>query len=43
MPSYSIRGVEVEFPFPAYECQKVYMEKVIQALQLGKHEETDTQ
>lgn len=33
MPTYDIRGVKVEFPFEAYECQKVYMEKVIQSLQ----------
>lgn len=25
---YLIRGVSVEFPYPAYECQQVYMEKV---------------
>jgi regulator of telomere elongation helicase 1 len=33
MPSYDIRGVAVEFPYEAYKCQLVYMEKVIQALQ----------
>ncbi|XP_050380801.1 regulator of telomere elongation helicase 1 homolog [Argentina anserina] len=33
MPTYSIRGVDVDFPFEAYDCQLVYMEKVIQSLQ----------
>jgi regulator of telomere elongation helicase 1 len=33
MPTYQIRGIAVEFPFDAYDCQKVYMEKVIQSLQ----------
>jgi superfamily II DNA or RNA helicase len=28
-----IRGVGVKFPFKPYECQEVYMEKVIQALE----------
>jgi hypothetical protein len=31
--TYNIRGVEVKFPFRAYECQLIYMEKVIEALQ----------
>ncbi len=30
---YLIRGVPIEFPYPAYECQQIYMEKVIQAVQ----------
>jgi regulator of telomere elongation helicase 1 len=30
---YNIRGVAVEFPHNAYDCQLVYMEKVIQAIQ----------
>lgn len=34
---YHIRGVWVDFPYPAYECQQVYMEKVIQAVQLSQH------
>lgn len=34
---YLIRGVHVDFPYPAYECQQVYMEKVIQAVQLSQH------
>ncbi|KAG6733763.1 hypothetical protein I3842_01G240500 [Carya illinoinensis] len=33
MPTYNIRGVDVDFPFEAYDCQLVYMEKVIQSLQ----------
>ncbi|XP_010062453.2 regulator of telomere elongation helicase 1 homolog [Eucalyptus grandis] len=33
MPTYKIRGIDVDFPFDAYDCQLVYMEKVIQALQ----------
>ncbi|OWM78192.1 hypothetical protein CDL15_Pgr015011 [Punica granatum] len=33
MPTYKIRGVDVDFPFEAYDCQLVYMEKVIQSLQ----------
>ncbi|XP_071712250.1 regulator of telomere elongation helicase 1 homolog [Rutidosis leptorrhynchoides] len=33
MPTYKIRGIDVEFPFEAYDCQIVYMEKVIQSLQ----------
>ncbi|ESR40278.1 hypothetical protein CICLE_v10024801mg [Citrus x clementina] len=33
MPTYKIRGIDVEFPFEAYDCQLVYMEKVIQSLQ----------
>ncbi|DBB06555.1 TPA: Regulator of telomere elongation helicase 1 [Trebouxia sp. C0004] len=33
MHTYSLRGVEVEFPYDAYACQLDYMERVIQALQ----------
>jgi len=33
MPIYNIRGIEVDFPYDAYDCQIVYMDKVIQALQ----------
>lgn len=33
MKKYVIRGVKVNFPYEAYDCQKIYMEKVIQALQ----------
>eukprot|EP00041_Stephanoeca_diplocostata_P036359 m.1323962 g.1323962 ORF g.1323962 m.1323962 type:complete len:796 (+) comp24851_c0_seq31:77-2464(+) len=35
MPIYNIRDVEVDFPFKAYDCQLVYMEKVIESLQTG--------
>ncbi|KAJ3671099.1 hypothetical protein LUZ60_008525 [Juncus effusus] len=37
MPVYKIRGVDVDFPFEAYDCQIIYMEKVIQSLQEGKN------
>uniref|UniRef100_A0A9I9DVI0 Regulator of telomere elongation helicase 1 homolog n=1 Tax=Cucumis melo TaxID=3656 RepID=A0A9I9DVI0_CUCME len=33
MPRYTIRGIGVDFPYDAYDCQLVYMEKVIQSLQ----------
>ncbi|EXB74483.1 Regulator of telomere elongation helicase 1 [Morus notabilis] len=33
MPTYKIRGIDVDFPFEAYDCQLVYMDKVIQSLQ----------
>ncbi|CAI9773626.1 unnamed protein product [Fraxinus pennsylvanica] len=33
MPTYKIRGINLDFPFEAYDCQLVYMEKVIQSLQ----------
>ncbi|PIA42612.1 hypothetical protein AQUCO_02000207v1 [Aquilegia coerulea] len=33
MPIYKIRGIDVDFPYEAYDCQIVYMEKVIQSLQ----------
>ncbi|KAG0459532.1 hypothetical protein HPP92_022660 [Vanilla planifolia] len=35
MPVYKIRGIDVDFPYDAYDCQLVYMEKVIQSLQEG--------
>lgn len=31
--TYNIRGVEVKFPYAAYQCQLIYMEKVIECLQ----------
>ncbi|XP_020105851.1 regulator of telomere elongation helicase 1 isoform X2 [Ananas comosus] len=37
MPIYKIRGIDVDFPFEAYDCQIVYMEKVIQSLQEGRN------
>ena len=33
MPVYSIRGVDVDFPFDAYDCQITYMDRVIESLQ----------
>ncbi|KAF0978568.1 hypothetical protein FDP41_002388 [Naegleria fowleri] len=33
MPEYIIRGVTVNFPYQAYPCQELYMERVIQCLQ----------
>ncbi|KAF3320976.1 regulator of telomere elongation helicase 1 [Carex littledalei] len=37
MPIYNIRGIDVDFPLQAYDCQIVYMEKVIRSLQEGKN------
>ncbi|PFX28485.1 Regulator of telomere elongation helicase 1 [Stylophora pistillata] len=37
MVQLHIRGVDVDFPFPPYDCQVSYMEKVIQCLQQGKN------
>ena len=33
MVQIQIRGVSIDFPFPPYDCQVSYMEKVIQCLQ----------
>lgn len=33
MKGYDIRGIAVDFPFDAYQCQRVYMEKVSECLQ----------
>jgi len=33
MPNYSIRGINVEFPFEAYQSQIIYMDRVIESLQ----------
>lgn len=33
MPIYNIRGINVDFPYDAYDSQVDYMDKVIQALQ----------
>uniref|UniRef100_A0A669D8B5 Regulator of telomere elongation helicase 1 n=1 Tax=Oreochromis niloticus TaxID=8128 RepID=A0A669D8B5_ORENI len=33
MPSLTLSGVTVNFPFSPYECQKAYMNKVIECLQ----------
>ncbi|CAO2190879.1 unnamed protein product [Urochloa humidicola] len=37
MPVYTIRGVAVDFPFDAYDCQITYMDRVIESLQQGKN------
>ncbi|GAB4815023.1 hypothetical protein N2152v2_002069 [Parachlorella kessleri] len=37
MPQYTLRGVEVRFPFDAYPCQLEYMGRVIEALQQGQN------
>lgn len=34
MASLTLRDVTVNFPFPPYECQKDYMSKVIECLQM---------
>ncbi|KAL9654203.1 hypothetical protein ABK040_000785 [Willaertia magna] len=41
MPEYSIRGVTVNFPYQAYNCQELYMEKVIQCLQESMQEKQE--
>lgn len=41
MPTYRLRGIDVDFPFEAYDCQLVYMEKVIQALQEVKSQKIE--
>ncbi|XP_027342046.1 regulator of telomere elongation helicase 1 homolog isoform X1 [Abrus precatorius] len=33
MPTYKIRGIDIDFPYEAYDPQLVYMDKVIQSLQ----------
>lgn len=33
MPTYKIRGIDVDFPYEAYDSQVVYMDRVIQSLQ----------
>lgn len=37
MSSYDIRGVSVNFPFPPYDVQTAYMEKVIECLEEKKN------
>ncbi|ANM58743.1 RAD3-like DNA-binding helicase protein [Arabidopsis thaliana] len=37
MPNYSIRGINVEFPFEAYQSQIIYMDRVIESLQNKCH------
>lgn len=41
MPTYRLRCIDVDFPFEAYDCQLVYMEKVIQALQEVKSQKIE--
>lgn len=33
MPPLTLKGINVDFPFTPYECQKEYMSKVIECLQ----------
>ncbi|XP_010473004.1 PREDICTED: regulator of telomere elongation helicase 1-like [Camelina sativa] len=37
MPIYSIRGIDVDFPFEAYQSQIIYMDRVIESLQNKCH------
>ncbi|KAF7029696.1 hypothetical protein CFC21_041381 [Triticum aestivum] len=37
MPVYRIRGVDVDFPYDAYDCQITYMDRVLQSLQQGNN------
>ena len=37
MPTYTVAGVPVEFPYEAYEVQLAYMEKVVLALSRGQN------
>lgn len=37
MPTYTVAGVPVDFPYEAYEVQLAYMEKVILALSRGQN------
>ncbi|ESQ26992.1 hypothetical protein EUTSA_v10018072mg [Eutrema salsugineum] len=37
MPIYSIRGIDVDFPFEAYPSQIIYMDRVIESLQNKCH------
>ncbi|KAL1199370.1 Regulator of telomere elongation helicase 1 [Cardamine amara subsp. amara] len=37
MPIYNIRGIDVEFPFKAYQSQIIYMDRVIESLQNKCH------
>lgn len=33
MPQYQLEGINVSFPFTAYDCQEKFMSSVIKALQ----------
>ncbi|KAG0608502.1 hypothetical protein M758_8G111000 [Ceratodon purpureus] len=37
MPTYKVAGISVQFPYDAYDCQLVYMERVISSLQMGSN------
>mmetsp|Transcript_9336 Transcript_9336/g.15513 ORF Transcript_9336/g.15513 Transcript_9336/m.15513 type:complete len:1023 (-) Transcript_9336:43-3111(-) len=37
MPTYDLSGVEVEFPYEAYDCQLEYMQSVVNALEAGEN------
>lgn len=37
MAPLTIGGLEVDFPFPPYECQLTFMEAVVDALRSGRH------
>ena len=37
MPTYTVAGVPVDFPYEAYEVQLAYMEKVVLALSRGQN------
>lgn len=37
MPTYRVAGITVQFPYNAYDCQLVYMERVISSLQQGRN------
>lgn len=37
MQTYELNGLHVRFPFAAYECQKVFMERVLTCLQTGSN------
>lgn len=34
MVTVDVRGVQIMFPFPPYECQLAYMDKVIEAIDM---------
>lgn len=37
MAPLNVGGLEVDFPFPPYECQLTFMEAVVQALRTSRH------
>ncbi|KAI9221711.1 helicase C-terminal domain-containing protein [Blastocladiella britannica] len=37
MPEYLLEGIRVRFPYEAYECQRVFMAKVIASLKSSTH------